>query len=184
MWVCFGRGGIPSCSDWRKIVRCMGQYRIAHTGIRSELVAVAERLWIRGVLWVGRIFFAFFFVFISSYFFERTRLAESMRPPLASYTSLLEMRQGRGSETTEAVLGEKSLFIMRHGRGSEATEAVFRLKAKKPLHAGVRTGCHYVIGLSVCLSACVYHSSFLLIARAVRCRFPQTRDLWKRASMG
>ena len=47
---------------------------------------------------------------------------------------------------------------------------------------GVRTGCHYSIGLSVCLY--VYHSWFLLIARAVRGRFPQTRDLWKRASMG
>ena len=132
-------------------------------GSIALLILVLEVSWsrspsgcgFRGVLWVGRIFFAFFFVFISSYFFERTRLAESMRPPLASYTSLLEMRQGRGSETTEAVLGEKSLFIMRHGRGSEATEAVFRLKAKKPLHAGVRTGCHYLISLSVRQSVCV-----------------------------
>ena len=36
----------------------------------------------------------------------------------------------------------------------------------------------------VCLCLYVYHSPFLLIARAVRRRFPQTRDLWKRASMG
>ena len=26
---------------------------------------------------------------------------------------------------------------------------------KKPLHTGVRTGCHYLISLSVCLSVCV-----------------------------
>ena len=47
---------------------------------------------------------------------------------------------------------------MRQGRGSDATEAIFRLQAKKPLHAGVRTGCHCVISLSllsVCLSVCV-----------------------------
>ena len=43
------------------------------------------------------------------------------------------------------------------------------------------------VPLSVCLSAClsaylyVYHSSLLPIARAVRGRFPQTRDLSKRA---
>ena len=53
-----------------------------------------------------------------------------------------------------------------------------------PLHTGVRTGCHYLISLSVCLSVCMKHSLFLLIAIAVRGRFPQTRDLWKRASMG
>ena len=27
---------------------------------------------------------------------------------------------------------------------------VFRLLAKKALHTGVRTGCHYLISLSVC----------------------------------
>ena len=42
---------------------------------------------------------------------------------------------------------------MKQGRGSEATEAVSCLMAKKPLHTGVRTGCHYLISLSV--SACV-----------------------------
>ena len=75
-----------------------------------------------------------------------------------------------------------SLLVMRQGRGSEATEAVFR-QAKEPLHTGVRTGCHYLISLSVC--TCVtLNSSFLLIATAVRGRFPQTRYLWKRTSMG
>ena len=46
----------------------------------------------RGVFWVGRIFLVFFFVFISSYFFERTRPAANMRPSLASFTSLLVYR--------------------------------------------------------------------------------------------
>ena len=58
---------------------------------------------------------------------------------------------------------------MRQGRGIEATEAVFCLYAKKPLHTGVRTGCHYLIGLSVCVRVTL-NSSFLLIARAVRGR--------------
>ena len=31
----------------------------------------------------------------------------------------------------------------------------FAFRAKKPLHTGVRTGCHYLISLSVCLSVCV-----------------------------
>ena len=58
-------------------------------------------------------------------------------------------------------------------------------EAKKPLDTGVRTGCHYLICLSVCVCVCVtLNLSFLLIARAVRGRFPQTRYLWKRASMG
>ena len=49
---------------------------------------------------------------------------------------------------------------------------------------GVRTGCHYLICLSVCVWCVTLDSSFLLIARAVRGRFSQTRDLWKRDSMG
>ena len=40
---------------------------------------------------------------------------------------------------------------MREGRESEATEAVFCLQAKKPLHTGVRTGCHYLISLCQCV---------------------------------
>ena len=43
---------------------------------------------------------------------------------------------------------------MRQGRGGEAAEAVFCLQAKTPLHTGVRTGCHYLISLSVCLCMC------------------------------
>ena len=63
-----------------------------------------------------------------------------------------------------------------------ATEAVFAYEAKKPLRTGVRTG--LLITLSVCLPVClnicrcyVKYSWFLLIARAVRGQFPQTRDL-------
>ena len=73
----------------------------------------------------------FFFFSIFVFFFERARPAASMRPPFASFTYLLLMNQGRESE---------------------ATEAVFCLWAKKPLHTGVRTGCHYLISLSVCVS--------------------------------
>ena len=40
------------------------------------------------------------------------------------------------------------------------------------------------INQSVCLPVYVLHSPFLLIARADRDRFPQTRDLWKRTSVG
>ena len=37
----------------------------------------------------------------------------------------------------------------------------FAFRQKSLLHVGVRTGCHYLISL------CVWHSSFLLIARDV-----------------
>ena len=36
----------------------------------------------------------------------------------------------------------------------------------------------------VCLYVCITFVIFTLIARAVRGRFPQTQDLWKRASIG
>ena len=49
---------------------------------------------------------------------------------------------------------------------------------------GVRTGCYHLIGLSVCVCACVtLNSSFLPIARVVRRRFPQTRYLSNPVSM-
>ena len=70
-------------------------------------------------------------IFLSFFFFERTRPASSMRPLFASFTSLLVMTQTRGSE---------------------ATEAIFSFRAKKPLHTGVRTGCHYLI--SLCVESC------------------------------
>ena len=64
------------------------------------------------------------------FFFERTRPTASMRPPLASFTPLLVMRQGRESEATDP--------------------AFFAFRAKKRL-TGVRTGCHYLNSLSVCV---------------------------------
>ena len=94
---------------------------------RFELDAVSVWLWISWcVLGGGAGFFRFSF---SDFFFlfERTRPAASMRPPLASYTSLLVMRQGR--------------FLP--------------LGQIKPLHTGVRTGCHYL----VCRCVCVCHNS-------------------------
>ena len=66
----------------------------------------------RGVFLGGGADFSVFFLFDFFSFFERTRPhacrpPASMRPPLASFTSLLVMimRQGRGGEATEAVLG-------------------------------------------------------------------------------
>ena len=35
------------------------------------------------------------------------------------------------------------------------SNAIFCLQTKKPLHTGVRTGCHYLVSLFVCLSVCV-----------------------------
>ena len=54
---------------------------------------------------------------------------------------------------------------MRYGRRSEATVPVLAYRAKKPLHAGVSTGCHFLISLSACVTFVV-----LLIARAVHTR--------------
>ena len=55
--------------------------------------------------------------------------------------------------------------------------------------AGVRTGCHYLIinSLSVCLSVCACVCvTFVVFTDCESCTrpIPQTRDLWKRASMG
>ena len=66
------------------------------------------------------------------------------------------MRQGRGSEASEALfcLKAKSLFIMR---------PFFAFRAKKALQTGVRRGCHYLFSLSVvCLfvSVCVTYVVF------------------------
>ena len=95
---------------------------------RLELDAVAGLLWISWCV-VGRA--GFFHVLFFRFFFllERTRPAASMRPPLASFSSLLLMRP------------------------------FFAFRAKKPLHTGVRTGCHYLISPSVCVClmyVCLY----------------------------
>ena len=73
------------------------------------------------------------FLFLRFFFFEHTRPAASTRPRFASFTSLVVMTQGRRSE---------------------ATESVGAFRAKKPLHTGVRTGCHCLICLSVCVCVC------------------------------
>ena len=54
---------------------------------RLELVAVAGRLWISWCVFDGAGFFRAFLKV--SFSFGRTRPASSMRPPLASFTSLL-----------------------------------------------------------------------------------------------
>ena len=87
----------------------------------------------------------FFVVFFSS----NTHGLLQVWGHLASLTSLLVMRQGQGSEATEA-------FFFCKAKNPLHNEAVFRLKAEKPLHTGVRTGFHYLISLSVRLSVCLY----------------------------
>ena len=100
-------------------------------------------------------------VFPLVYFFERTRPAASMKPSCLIYLS--NSNKVRPRERSD--------------RGH------FLPIGKKPLHTGVRTGCHYLISLYVSVSVCVAFV-LLLIARAVRSRFPQTRHLWKWASVG
>ena len=55
---------------------------------RLDVIAVAGLLWISWCVLGGANFFLIFF-FRFLFFFERTRPAASMRPPLASFTSLL-----------------------------------------------------------------------------------------------
>ena len=98
---------------------------------RLELHAVAGLLWNSLCISDGAEFAVFFFRF---FFFERTRPAASMRPPLSSLPFLLVMRQDRESEVTEAVIC---------------------LSAKWPLLTGVRTGFHYLVFLLVWLCECV-----------------------------
>ena len=64
---------------------------------------------------------------------ERTRPAASMRPPLAPFTYLLVMRP------------------------------FFAYREDKFLHTGVRTGCHYLISVFVCLSVSMYVLSLIHI---------------------
>ena len=84
-----------------------GQYGLTRVtcflACRLELDAVAGLLWISWCVLGGGADFCVFFFLRCFFFFERTRPAASMRPPLASFTSLLVMRQGRESEATEAV---------------------------------------------------------------------------------
>ena len=47
----------------------------------------------------------------------------------------------------------------------------FCFLAKKALHTGVRTGCHYLISLSVCLSVCV-RATFVVFTACKSCTRP------------
>ena len=108
-----------------------GQYgltrRTCFVARRLELVAVAGLLWISWcVLRAAR-----FRVFFSIFFASNAHGLLQVLGRFASFTSLLVMRQDRESE---------------------ATEDIFCLWVKKSLHTGVRTGYHFLISLSVCLS--------------------------------
>ena len=109
------------------------------------------------MFWVGRIFSSFFqFLF----FVERTRPATGMRPPYFIFLSA-------SNEATPKKRSDRGRSLPK-GKKASSYRGAYRV----PI----------INSLSVCL--CVQHPSFLLIARAERGRSPQTRDLWKRASMG
>ena len=91
---------------------------------RLEVVAVATLLWISWRVLGAAVFFLGGGVRFS--FPSNAHGLLQVSYHLASFTSLLAMRLGRGSE---------------------ATAAVFAFR--KPLHTRVRTGCHYLISLSV-----------------------------------
>ena len=59
------------------------------------------------------------------------------------------------------------------GKHNNNNEAVFGLQGKNPLHAGVRTGCHYLISLSVCLSVCVC-VTFVIFTDCESCTTPSS----------
>ena len=105
--------GCESCtrpiSTNRDLWKEAGKYRLPRgtcfVARRLEVVAVAGLLWISWCVLGG----ADFFVSFSS----NAHGLLQVRGHLASFTSLLVMRQGRRSEATEAVfcLRQKSLFI-------------------------------------------------------------------------
>ena len=103
----------------------------------------------RGVFWVRRDFFRFFF-------FERTRPAACMRTPclICLYTSNEARPREQSDRGRFLPLGKKSLFIMRKGRRSEATEDVFLPigKIASSYRGEYRVS---LFSLSVCLSGCV-----------------------------
>ena len=119
----------------------------------------------------GGFFRDFFFrVFFS---FERTRPAASMSPPCL--ICLSTSHEARPKERSD------------RGR--------FLLIGRKPLHTGVRTGCHYLINLSVCLSVCLSVSQSVCLSvclcmckcnvrRSYRLRELYIDDLWKWTSIG
>ena len=98
---------------------------------RLEAVVVGGLLWLSWCVFGGADCFVFFFCccFISS----NATACCKFEAPFASLPFVLVMRQSRKSE---------------------ATEAFFCISAKKPLHTGVRTGCHYLISLCACQCVC------------------------------
>ena len=57
-------------------------------------------------------------------------------------------------------IGFLFLFLMR---------PFFAFRTKKPLHTGVRTGCHYLVSLFVCVCVCV---TFVLFTDCESCTMP------------
>ena len=90
---------------------------------------------VAGLLWISWcVLGAAGFRFSSVFLFERTRPAASMRSPCLIYLSTSD--EGRPRERSD---GGRFLPI----------------RQKKPLHTGVRTGCHYLVCLPVRLRVCV-----------------------------
>ena len=111
------------------------------------MVAVAGLLWISSCV-SGGAFFKSFLYQVVFFYFERTRPAASMRPPCLIYLST--SNEARSKERSD------------RGR-------LLAYGAKKPLRTEVRTGCHYLISMSVCLCACV---TFVVFADRESCMRP------------
>ena len=119
-----------------------------------EVVAVAGLMWVSWCACGGARFFLFRFFF---FFSSNAHGLLQVRGHLALFTSLLVKRQGRESEAIESVFCLKAKKPLHNeARPRERSDrGVFCLLAEKSLHTGVRTGCHYLIGPSVCVCACV-----------------------------
>ena len=83
------------------------------------------------MFWVGR----FFLCFLFDFFFPRTHTA------CCKYEAALPHLLSTSNEEPDVVAKLRRPF--------------FAFRAKKPLHTGVRTECHYLINPSVCVCACV-----------------------------
>ena len=103
------------------------------------MVAVAGLLWISWCVLRGADFFVFVFVFDFRFPSNAHGLLH-VAGRLASFTSLIVPGCVQGA------------IIMYHeAKKPLHNEAVFCLQGTKPPHTGVRTGCHYLISLSVCV---------------------------------
>ena len=61
------------------------------------------------------------------------------------------MKQGRGSEAIEFVPIRQKKAFYNEARPRERSDRGRFVPLGKNLHTGVRTGCHYLISLSVCV---------------------------------